>query len=253
MILARMLMSLAFFFSQQTIPQHTGATAGTSGGVTWTVSQHPRNFTCSASAAGNLACSVTATSTGAGHLLILASSSFELQTGTNHTAPSFVSASGDSTWTHCPASYSHIEYITNNYQAGDCAYILSAAGGATSLTFTWSFPATTTAANVDVEFYEVIRSTGTATYDTGNTATSASCSSCTAPTLTLGGSDDYIAQWLSQGGGISSVASPYSNPFDNDTSNVFGAFAGALNQSSGTGPVWTCTAGGAALSGVAFK
>jgi hypothetical protein len=223
------------------------------GGVTWTVVQHPHNFTCSAATSGNLGCTVTASATTAGHLLILVSSAFEGQTGTNHTAPTFVSASGDSTWTHCASSYAHVEYTINAFENADCAYILSATGGATSFTFTWSFPTSTDSAAVDVELLEVARSSGTAAFDTGNTATSSGCASCVGPTLTLSGASDYIAQWNGNANGCTAISGAYTNPFDNDNSNVFGTFAGALNQSSGTGPTWTCTSGGAAMSGISFK
>jgi hypothetical protein len=222
--------------------------------ATWTLTQHPHNFTCSGTSSGNVACTVTATSTGAGHLLILLSSAYEGQNAGNNTAPSYVSASGDSTWTHCPSSYANIQYSTNNFEATDCAYVLSSAGGATSFTFTWSYPTGTQFSNIDVEFLEVVRSTGSATYDTGNNTTSSCATSCAGPTLTLTGSSDYIAQWTGADATINSVSGAYTNPADIDTSNVVGGFAGALNQSSGTGPTWSVTSGGgSALSGLAFK
>jgi len=231
--------------SQHVSPMHN---KGAAGGVTWTVIQHPHNFTCSFSASGTHACTVTNTqNTTAGNLLILHSSSYN-----NNGAPVFVSASGDGSWTHCPSAAASENYSSTNFLVADCAYILSATGGAATVTFNWS--TSLGAGNIDVELIEVHRSTGAATYDTDGTATSASCSSCVGPTLTLGGSSEFIAQW----GGFanaapSAISGAYSNPFDTDNANVFGAFAGALNQSSGTGPTWTVTAGGSAMAGVAFK
>jgi hypothetical protein len=46
-------------------------------GVTWALVQHPNKFICSGLTSGNLSCSVTVTSTTAGNLLVMLSSSFE--------------------------------------------------------------------------------------------------------------------------------------------------------------------------------
>jgi hypothetical protein len=109
------------------------------------------------------------------------------------------------------------------------------------------------AGNLDVELYEVHRSTGTATYDTGSASTTlTSCTSCTPPSITLAG-PDFVATW----GGffqVPSISSPYSNPNDIDNVNVFGGFAGALNQSSYSAATWSQSpADVAAISTVAFK
>jgi hypothetical protein len=72
------------------------------------------------------------------------------------------------------------------------------------------------------------------------------CTTCTAPALTLGGSNDYVLQWIAdddQAGppfGVASISSPYSNPFDNSDSTVLTAgLAGAINQSTYSQPTWT--------------
>jgi hypothetical protein len=221
---------------------------GASGGVTWTVVQHPNNFTCAPTGSGNKSCSVTSSATAAGNLLILLSSAW----GTNG-KPTFVSASGDGTWTHFSAANAFINYTGTTWVVTDGAYILSATGGATTETFTWNYPGGTTD-GIDVELIEVQRSTGTATFDAQATGTNAGCSHCVAPSVSVSGSSDYIVQWVAFSLSINSISSPYSNPFDPENTNVQGAFAGALNQSSGTGPTWTMSGGGAAaLSGVAFK
>ena len=220
---------------------------GASAGVTWTVVQHPSCTTATTSgSSGNRSCTVTNTqNTTAGNLLILLSSAFG-----NFGQPTQVSASGDGTWTHCPNSSAAENYSSTNWMASDCYYILSATGGAASETFTWNYSGGNHQA-IDVEVH---RSTGTAVYDTGNTATNASCSSCVAPTLTLSGSSDYIVQWIAFASTVRSISGPYSNPLDLENANVEGGFAGALNQSSGAGPTWTTTpADGAAMSGVAFR
>jgi hypothetical protein len=213
-------------------------------GVTWTLIQHLKTVNCGNS---NATCSISGVTTTAGDLLILV--------GTNDDSAQhivFSSASGDSTWTHCPASGASENYSGSNWLASDCAYILSAAGG-TGLTISWTWNLAAVAHAV--ELYEVRRSTGTATYDTGNVASASSCGSCTGPTLTLTGSSDFIAQWGSFENSIAPPGtSPWLNPNDSDNSNTDSAWVGALNQSSGAGPTYTQTgAGGGAMSAVAFK
>lgn len=236
-------------------------------GAAWTLIQHPHNYTCSYSSAAptTLHCAVTATATTAGNLLIFLSSVF--QNGTGISALLTSSASGDSTWTHCSVCYFPEQYETKEWEIVDAWYILSATGGATSFTFSWNILLDECngagGCFVDAELLEVHRSTGTATFDAGNAngsgATgSADCTSCVGPALTLSGTSDYIAQWMGYGGdsivGISGAA--YTNPIDIDNTNVFGAFAGALNQSSGAAQTWTGTASGASGAGmgaIAFK
>jgi hypothetical protein len=223
--------------------------SGGGGGVTWTVVQHPSNYSCGVGGSGNQSCSVTSSATTAGNLLILTSAAYN-NTGTS---PTFVSASGDGSWTHCPASQSHVNLAVS--ETADCVYILSATGGATTETFTWNFT-TGTSIGIDVELYEVHRSTGTATYDTGGGTTSlTSCSSCSGPSISLsGGVTDFVATWGGFSNTPSAPGSPYTSPADVDPINVAGGFAGALNQSSYSTPVWTQSpASYAAISAVAFK
>jgi len=171
---------------------------GGGGGVTWTVVQHPTKFNCSSTGGGTLGCTVTVTSVTAGNLLIILSATFSgaVSGGT----PSFSSAGGNgsdnsSVFTHCPSTLAKINYSAGNWEATDCSYVLSAIGGDTSMTFTWVYPVSGgTNQAIDVDFFEIHRSTGSATLDTSNIAT-ATCSSCSAPNLTLSGTSDFIAQW----------------------------------------------------------
>jgi hypothetical protein len=241
-------------------PAHSHPPTGT-----WTLVQHPNKFTCSGTTPGNLACSVTVTSPVAGHLLVMLSSSFEGTTVAS-TVQAFVSASGDGTWTHCPAgartSATGVSTPNQEFEATDCAYILSATGGATSVTFTWNFQSNTSTANIDVEFLEYARSGGAATFDTQGIVSNANCfgsggSACIGPALTLAGGNELVLQWISQANGVTSISGgAYTNPFDNDATNVFGAFAGALNQSTATAQTWVTTGssgGYTAMSAIAFK
>ena len=228
------------------------------GGVTWTLVQHPSNFTCSASnGSTTIACTVTASATTAGNALLLLGGLYFENAGA--TAPSFNAASGDSTWTHCPASLKTDQYASPSWENTDCAYILSAAGGATSFTFTWNVPSTSTGIYADAELLEVHRSTGTASYDTGGVAAcgtpSTGVTSCAMANLTLTAAD-FVAEWAGVSEIPSAPGSPWTNPADVDSSNLYGIFLGALNRPSGalTGPTFTLSsAGWAAVSAVALK
>lgn len=237
--------------------------SGTTSALTWTLIQHPSNFTCVTTGTGStqtLGCTVTSTSTTAGNTLILLGA---FSAGAN-VAPTFSSASGDSSWTHCPAQYENLLVVTGTFNQGvDCAYILSATGGATSITFTW----TATVPNGDgyhssVELLEIHRASGSSTFDACTTggaciATAAGTAARVGPTCPTTGPSDYVVQWISESELISSISGPYTNPFDLDNVNVEAGFAGALNQAAAPAQTWV-TSGetsidGAAMACVAFK
>ena len=216
-------------------PSVTGALAASGGGVTWTLVQHPHNWTCTSTASGNLACTVTATATTAGDGLLLALSYYAAVTTAG--VPTYVSASGDSTWTHnagCAASGFNTA-SGDVYSGTDCAYIANATGGATSLVMTYNFTNVKTVDGVfmDLELYEVKRSTGTPSIDVLNAAPSNSCTAtCTGPTLALTGTD-YVAEWAATCNPPTVPGSPWTNPSDVDTANnQIAGFLGALNQTS---------------------
>jgi hypothetical protein len=212
-------------------------------GVTWTLIQHLNNL---AGSGGTI--TITGVTTTAGDALVLASSGYKSTTGQGTYSSS--SVSGDVTPTHCPSSYSYVTWTSALYS--DCSFILSATGGTgVTVSFTWN----NTSNNLDLEFYEVRRSTGTAIYDTSNNSnnSSAQCSTCTGPTLSLSGSSDYRVEFAAGQGSFSASGSPWTNPFDYENSYVDGAFAGALNQSNGNAITWNQTSGYIAMSSVAFK
>lgn len=222
-------------------------------GVTWTLRIHPSNYTCSFATVSTASCSLTAT-TVANDGLILASSMFAL-TASSHVPPSLLSASGDSTWTHCPSCGASIEYTTNTYEVCD-AYYIPVATGVTSGTFTitWTIPAGAGAnGNIDVELYDVVRSTGSPSLDTSNNATQTSATP-TGPSLSLTGTSDFIANWGGFEQTPSGPGAPWTNPNDVDSVNVFGVFVGALNRSSGAAVSYSQSpSGGAAMCGIALK
>lgn len=237
--------------------------SGKTSALTWTLIQHPSNFTCATTGTGStqtLGCTITATSTTAGNTLILLAGA---SAGAS-VAPTFSSASGDSAWTHCPAEYVNISYEAATFnQTADCAYILSAAGGATSITFTW----TATVPNgfgyhSSVELLEIHRASGSSTFDACTTggaciATAAGTAARVGPTCPITGASDYVVQWIAETELISSISGPYTNPFDLDNSNVEAGFAGALNQAAAPAQIWTTSGDtgidGAAMACLAFK
>jgi hypothetical protein len=212
--------------------------------VTWTLVQHPSNVTCSGTD-----CTITGLTITAGDLLIAAGTYFA------NGGAVFSSVTGGGVWTHCPASAALINYTGIDFVSSDCAYILSAGGGA-GITVDWAW--STGVPFSALEFYEVKRSTGTATYDTGGTITYANCGSCTGPSLTISGASDYIAQWGSFDNTVTPPGTaPWLTPNDSDNSNTDSVWLGAINQTTGASPPTSTqvTAGssGAAMSGVAFQ
>jgi hypothetical protein len=235
-----------------------------SGTVTWTLVQHPNNFTCNASGTtvSSASCTLSGiTAPAAGHAFIVAVTSFDDNISIAPSLSSVVGNNGsDTTLTHCPSTAATLQYIASNWVLVDCYYVAVAAGGTTSFTATVNFGSALTTPGqwqIDVELVEVSRSIGTATIDVGANSTNSgtACSSCSAPSLSITGGSDYILQIMNDPQQFtSSISGSYSNPFDNDTTNVAAAFAGALNQSSGTGPTWTMAGSTkVAMGAVSFK
>lgn len=247
-IILAFLLLIDLAFAQRSVFISQNAT--TASAVSWTLTQHPSKLNCSTAA-----CSVTVTATTAGNLLLLLGAHFQ----NNGTAAVFSSASGDGTWTHCPSQAG--TSTSGQSQQVDCAYILSATGGATTLTFTWGAGGATISS--DVVLLELHRSTGTATYETcaggGATActtTSTTCSPCTGPTPTVTGNADVCAQWISTQNQATAVNSPWNvSPSPTiDLSNVEAGFGWSLVETSGHSSSWTMSSGGVtSMAAVCFK
>ncbi|HUB29460.1 MAG TPA: hypothetical protein VL967_07175 [Terracidiphilus sp.] len=201
--------------------------------TTFTMVQHTTS-SCTSSP-----CADAITSTTAGNLLVLWSAAQYSGTG-SALAENFVAASGDSAWTHCPNQV--VNYIDGlgTVNSLDCWYILSAAGGATSVTATWNFAGLSSPAYaIADELVELHPSSTPIYYDTGNaTDTVASCSTCTGPAGLLSGSDAVLQATI-----LSSlptgISSPYSTP--DILSGTNSAFSVGLNQTSYAQPTWTGT------------
>lgn len=214
---------------------------------TQTLVQHQLagDATCKSS----LTCTVTLNApTVAGHVLMLGVAGASGYT----TFPAVTSVSGDSTWVHAPACYGTLSQP--DYTFTDCWYILSAAGGASTITVTiagqglsgddiWNF---------DVEVMDVSCAGCTAAFDTANFTTVSSCTTCTGETLQLSGTDDAILQIANFYNAYGSLASPYALLDDDATSG--NAFSYGLNAISGVAPVWGQPGGQSLLAaGLAIK
>lgn len=213
--------------------------------TTFTLIQHPTTFSCT-----TVACAVTTSSTTAGNLLVLWSAA--RYTGTGNAKIEALTSVTDNgtaeTWVHCPNSAINDANSSDaTLFALDCWYVLSAAGGATTVTATWEMTGLTgSSQKVDATVIEYHPSATPIFFDAGNTKyTSTSCSSCTGPPGLLSGTSDLVSQAaifpdFSGFTVTTAVSAPYSNPTDlENTNHIYGAFAGALNQSSYSVPTWT--------------
>jgi hypothetical protein len=229
------------------------------GGITWTLVQHPSNYTCAGtSGVCTLSGATGQVATTAGDLLVVLSSLYSPLGGPTISGNTLTDSGGTAdSFTHFAGTVTgDFNYNTTNWYATDGFYVLSAHGGATSFTFTWSNGGSNV--NFDIELLEFRRSTGTATYDTGNFTTNASCTSCTAPALSSfsGANAEVCAQWGGFNQTVSAISGTYTNPADFENTNVGAGFAGSLSVSSYTAPAWTlssATLSGATMSAACFK
>lgn len=211
---------------------------------TTTLIQHPTNLSCTTAA-----CSVTTTATTAGNILVFWSAVEYVGTGSFANVMDFSSVTDNGTaetWKHCPNS------VVNDANASDttlfaldCWYVESAAGGATSVTGTWTLVGLPGGApKIDSWFVEYHPS-ATAHYNTGNALSiQTSCANCVGPAGLLSGSNAVsqaiIYPTTSGAAHVTAASAPYSNPADFDnTNNIFGASAGALNQTTYSAITWT--------------
>jgi hypothetical protein len=182
--------------------------------ATFTLVQAKVNGSC---ASAN--CNVTVTSTGAGHSIIVG-----VVMNSNVTISGVI---GGGTYTLCGANCQKGNGTTG---FTDMAYTLSSTSGTTTIEIDLS------AGSSGVAYAWELSSTSTITFDVGNSILqTTNCTSCTGASLTLTGSNDFIAAIASCGGTCSAVT-PYT------ADNAFTAGDGqahSLNTSSGTAPTWT--------------
>ncbi|HEX4284564.1 MAG TPA: hypothetical protein VHZ28_05695 [Terracidiphilus sp.] len=186
-------------------------------------------------------CADEITSTTQGNLLVLFSEAKYSGTG-SAIAATFSGASGDGTWTHCPNSVMNYVAGVNPAYALDCWYTLSSAGGATSVSATWTFAGLTSPGYaIADELFELHPTSTPVYYDTGNASTNfINCSTtCTGPAALLSG-PDAVLQAAMLSSLPTAISTPYAAP--DILSNVKGAFSSALDQSSYSLPTWQGTA-----------
>lgn len=121
-----------------------------------------------------------------------------------------------------------------------CWYVLSAAGGETSVsvaaTFTGGFLA---------YIATVAHKSGTPTFDVANSIDiTTNCTSCVGAALTLTGGSDFISRFgIEENGGTTAISGGYTlaNPLTTDLDRLT---AYLVNASSGSAPTWTVSATG---------
>lgn len=192
---------------------------------------------------GVTTCSVTVTSTGAGHLLVAGL----LDSGTGNTISSVTSAACTSGWTHAPNSAAS----GTGDGSSDLFYCLNSASGQTSITVT---PANSMTG--DAIIWESSSTLGNIALDSGTTpsqhVSDTTCTSCAGVVLTLSGNNNFVAALSACGGTCSGLSG---TGFTNDLSNPSGDGVGhGITSGSLTAPAtWTQTSGTLVGSAAAFQ
>jgi hypothetical protein len=200
--------------------------------ATWTLVQHP-NAPCASSP-----CAITVNSTGMGHIGIVGLMSYK-------SAVHISSVSGGGNWVHpsgCSAQ-------TSDGTSTDLAYLWNETNGTTLISVTFSGKP----GQGQIEYAEYSTTAPSTWFDgCGTNVINSDGTLPAGPSLTLSGSNDVIVEAAVCGGNnLNAITSPYTNP--DDFPNSFG-FAGAINQSTGAAPTWTCgTYRTAAVSAIAIK
>ena len=225
------------------IPGPGGLNAAGAGA--WSVVQHTY-FNSTPGCNGTATCSITVSSTGSGHVLVLEGS---LYNNVSHLTLSSISGGG--TWVQCNACTEQFTPSAGIYFDNIVGYVMSSSSGTTSVTMNISANAT----YWSLEFTELALSAGTPYYYTGGATgyATASCNTtCVGPSLTLNGTNAAVLQMAATVGAVSSISGGAGYSLDLDYQS-FG-FAYAVNTNNGTGPTWTVSpAGSTAVSAIAFS
>lgn len=200
--------------------------------ATWSVVQAKTN------AGGGSPCAVTMTSISAGNTLAVS-----IKGGTGSVQPiTAVSSTGDS-WSS-PAISMSVADTSSGFL--DMWYLLSAAGGETSISITSTVNTTTCFA------WELHSTVGTGQFDTAGTRDQNTGTGTPAGvTLTLTGSNDAIIQNIQPGGTVTAINGTFFSPAGIAIGQGISA---STNTATGAAPTWTQTAGNnATLDGLAIK
>ena len=217
--------------------------ASTPAFATWTVVQQfisPANCP-----AGTLTCTLTVTSTGSGHVIVLF-----LEINGVAAVATTISAAVDSAGSVYTLGSTFGCNVFISQHAADCAITLSSVAGATIVSVTRSN--NTGAPQYKIGGIELAFTNGPPVIDVVGTRTdSVGSGTHVGVTLTPTGANDVILQAAVTGPSLSSITSPYTGQF----SDHFG-IAYSLNTVDGTAPTWTETSpqtGVAALTAIAIR
>jgi hypothetical protein len=209
------------------------------GGGTWSLAQNLNSTTLNC----NPTCpSVTVPSTVAGDVILITdygSNAVNLSSAT-------CSASCGGTWV-APANCNATQATTGEV---NCMYAIGVNAGLTSITATLSGSDGSVILNIR-EYHVTSGTISAETVPAPTLITSGSpCTSCTAPTVTLSGTDDIVISLAATQGTASAIASPFGNFAPQPDGDAIGDH---LNTNSGSGGVFTQTSGAATLLSIAFK
>jgi hypothetical protein len=202
--------------------------------ATFTVVQHVANNSCTAS---STSCTLTVSSTGAGHIILIGYAGGSSKTITG--------VSGGGTYTHCTAcTGSNV-----NGEGTDISYTLASTSGTTSIVVSYTVTPTPFVEMVELSFTgsSVALDFGANVDNTTNTLRGgAVLSSAT-------GTNDAVYQVISTSGviTISAISSPYTSFCDCGTTHGFGV---GINTTTFTAPTWTFSGNAqSAGSGIAIS
>lgn len=239
--------------SVQTIPIGWSGHSSGGGGGTQSLVQQPHNFSYNWTSAGTQAVPVTLTQNTASSNLLVVTAALYYASSTNDIT--FNAPTGEGTFAHCTVCVQTGTGGTSN-EITDGWYLLSSSGGSGTITYNFSAPSggCSGGCTADVKVFEYHKSSGAWALDTSAGTSNNSCSSCAFPSGTFGGSNDTIILWAATSEIPTALSAPWTSPSDVDGTNVYGAFFGAINQSSYTSPsISQAAAGYAAMAMMAFE
>ena len=205
--------------------------------ATFTLIQHP-----AAGCGSTSACTVTTSSVGAGHLLVVMASGWDNIYILPYSSISCSPTCG--TWVHPTAAGSPgpgtCGVVTSELTYTDCGYVLSSSAGATVVTVNW--PRVINAYFVSVWEYSY---SGTVAVDVMGSVDNGyyNVNPAGVP-LTLTGSNDVVLQQaLTEGTGVSAISAGYGDLTNVSVSFTYAASADLVNVASTAIPVWTSGGG----------
>src|SRR5208283_5186653 len=169
--------------------------------------------------------------TGSGNTLVLGADTFTM-TGVTGTTFSAASVGSNTLVAYIPSFYQY--KVGSLAVSGEFFYILSSVSGQTSVSVT----ANIAPSDWSVDLSEWSHSAGTPEIDSGNTITSASCSTCLGPTIPLTGSQDVVIQGANPFGQVTGFSGSGGSAFVDLDAHYLSGWAATANVSSAPGVNW---------------